>query len=90
MLIPSGTQLFDGDGSPIEELHDRPLRDDELAPYMGSVPVLFGHYWWRKEDGEAINKLATCVDYSVAKQGVLRAYRWDGEPELDPAKFVDC
>jgi hypothetical protein len=52
--------------------------------------VLFGHYWWRKESAEPINTLATCLDYSVAKNGVLRAYRWDGEPgPIDDMLFVD-
>jgi hypothetical protein len=90
-LIPSETQLFDADGLPLDQLHDRPLRNDEVAPYRGSVPVLFGHYWWRKEDAERINEMATCVDYSVAKNGVLRAYQWDGKQKtIDPTKFVDC
>ena len=88
-LIPSGTQLYDAGDRPIDELPDRPLRDDEMQAYAGPEPVLFGHYWWRRESAEAINPLATCVDYSVAKDGVLRAYRWDGEPEIDGTKFVD-
>ena len=88
-LIPPGTQLYDAGDRPIDELPDRPLRDDEVQPYTGPEPVLFGHYWWRKESAEAINPLATCVDYSVAKDGVLRAYRWDGETEIDEDKFVD-
>ena len=28
-----------------------------------------------------------CLDYSIAKGGKLVAYRWDGEPLLDAAKF---
>ena len=89
-LIPSGTKLFDADDREIEPLPDRKLRDDEVQPYTDPVPVLFGHYWWRKESAEPINPLATCLDYSVAKNGVLRAYRWDGETEIDETKFVDC
>ena len=89
-LIPSGTKLFDADDREIEPLPDRKLRDDEVQPYTDPVPVLFGHYWWRKESAEPINPLATCLDYSVAKNGVLRAYRWDGETEIDGTKFVDC
>ena len=88
-LVPPGTQLYDGNNQPIEELPDRDLRDDEVQPYTGPEPVLFGHYWWRKESAETINPLATCLDYSVAKDGVLRAYRWDGETEIDGTKFVD-
>jgi hypothetical protein len=33
--------------------------------------------------------MVACVDYSVAKQnGLLVAYRFDGEPELTAQKFV--
>ena len=35
------------------------------------------------------NPLATCLDYSVAMEGVLRAYRWDDEDEIDETRFVD-
>jgi hypothetical protein len=90
VLITPGTQLYDPDDQPIDELPDRELHDDEMQTYTGPEPVLFGHYWWRKETAESINPLATCLDYSVAKGGVLRAYRWDGEPEIDEHKFVDC
>jgi hypothetical protein len=88
--IPPGTQLYDTDDRPIDELADRELDDAEVPTYTGPEPVLFGHYWWRKESAEPVNRLATCVDFSVARGGVLRAYRWDGEPEIDEAKFVDC
>ena len=90
VLIPSGTKLFDADDREIETLPDRKLRDDEVQRYTDPVPVLFGHYWWRKESAEKINPLATCLDYSVAKNGILRAYRWDGETEIDASRFVDC
>ena len=90
VLITPGTQLYDPDDQPIDELPDRALHDNEMQTYTGPEPVLFGHYWWRKETAESINPLATCLDYSVAKGGVLRAYRWDGESEIDEHKFVDC
>jgi hypothetical protein len=89
-LIDDAAQLHDADGRPIDELHDRPLTDDELRPYTGPDPVLFGHYWWRKETAEPINPRATCLDFSVAKGGVLRAYRWDGEDQLDENKLVEA
>lgn len=88
--IAAGTQLYDPDDRPIDELPDRELHETEMQTYTGPEPVLFGHYWWRKETAEPINPLATCLDYSVAKGGVLRAYRWDGEPAIDEHKFVDC
>jgi hypothetical protein len=89
-LIEDDTELHDADGRPIDELPDRPLTDDELRPYTEPDPVLFGHYWWRKETAEPVNPRATCLDFSVAMGGVLRAYRWDGEDELDEDKFVEA
>ena len=90
VLMEDATQLHDADGRPIAELPDRPLTDDELQPYTEPDPVLFGHYWWRKENAEPLNPRATCLDFSVANGGVLRAYRWDGEDELDEHKFVEA
>jgi hypothetical protein len=29
-----------------------------------------------------------CVDYSIAKEGILVAYRFDGEKELNEKKFI--
>jgi len=90
VLIEDATQLHDADGRPIDQLPDRPLTDDELQAYTDPDPVLFGHYWWRRETAETVNPRATCLDFSVAKGGVLRAYRWDGEDQLDERKFVEA
>ena len=90
VLIEEATQLRDEHGRPLDELPDRPLSDSEIQVYTEPDPVLFGHYWWRKENAEPVNPRATCLDFSVAKGGVLRAYRWDGEHEIDEHKFVDC
>ena len=82
--------IYDREGRPIDDLPDRRLRDDEVAPYREHVPVLFGHYWWRRESAEVMNPLATCVDFSVAKYGVLTAYRWNTDDEvLHPDRFED-
>jgi hypothetical protein len=89
-LIPAGTVLFGPGGEQIDELDDTPLSGSDVEPYNDSKPVLFGHYWWRKESAEEMNPLATCVDFSVAENGVLRAYRWSGEAELTTDNFVDC
>ena len=64
------SQLYDRDDHPTNPLPDRPLRDDEVQPYNGHEPVLFGHYRCRKESAEPINPLATYLDYSVAHDGV--------------------
>lgn len=50
-------------------------------------PTFFGHYW---EAGtpKIVNPKAVCLDYSVAKNGHLCAYRFDGETELQSKKLV--
>lgn len=54
--------------------------------YSGS-PVLFGHYWFSGVP-EVISRQFACLDYSVAKNGPLVAYRWDGEAELRSSKLA--
>jgi Calcineurin-like phosphoesterase len=55
--------------------------------YIETKPVFFGHYW--------LNGLPTitapnaaCLDFSVAKEGYLTAYRWSGEVELTQTSLV--
>jgi hypothetical protein len=55
-------------------------------PYSGP-PVLFGHYWFTGKP-EVISPRFACLDYSVAKDGPLVAYRWDGEEELSSEKLA--
>lgn len=50
-------------------------------------PVFFGHYWL-KGTPTLLETNVCCLDYSVAKGGVLTAYRWDGEQVLDNNKLV--
>jgi|APTNR8051073442_1049403.scaffolds.fasta_scaffold02972_2 hypothetical protein len=50
-------------------------------------PVFFGHYWLSGTP-MLFRHNVCCLDYSVAKEGPLVAYRFDGERELDAAKFV--
>lgn len=50
-------------------------------------PVFFGHYWLKGIPG-LLKPNVCCLDYSVAKGGVLTAYRWDGEQVLDADKLV--
>lgn len=73
-----------------EEKINKPIPLDIKKPFIypsNEKPVFFGHYWL-----EGKVKLQTpnvcCLDYSVAKQGDLVAYRFDGEKELDEKKFV--
>lgn len=45
-----------------------------------------GHYWLEGTPMPLADNIA-CVDYSVAKNGKLVAYRWDGETILFQDKF---
>ena len=61
-----------------------PVPPGNPEPYSDTVPLFFGHYWC--EDGdEIISDHAMCVDYSAGKGGPLKAYRWNGESQLDPS-----
>lgn len=59
------------------------------APYGPDEPPLFvGHYWMTGVPHEPLTSNIACLDYSVAKNGHLCAYRFDGERVLRPEKFV--
>ena len=62
---------------------------DQLDPwyYQDEEPVFFGHYWLRGEP-VILQAHAVCLDYSVAKNGQLVGYRWDGEQTLTANKLV--
>jgi hypothetical protein len=64
-----------------ESLPDLPVTTD--YHYVEKIPVFFGHYWLR---GTPVisSDYAACLDFSVAKQGFLTAYRWSGEKRLSP------
>jgi hypothetical protein len=49
--------------------------------------VAFGHYWMHGKDPKPLSDHAICVDWSVAKGGMLAAYRYDGEKAFTAAKF---
>jgi hypothetical protein len=59
-------------------------------PYPRQAPpVIFGHYWL--PFGTPHSPLAenvACVDFSAGADGPLAAYQWDGESQLDSAKYV--
>jgi hypothetical protein len=52
------------------------------------VPAFFGHYWLKNFTPRLQQNNVCCLDFSVAKNGVLVAYQWDGEVELTKDKFV--
>lgn len=51
-------------------------------------PVFFGHYWLKGNYPELMANNVCCLDYSVAKHGILCAYRWNGERSLNADGFV--
>jgi len=56
----------------------------KLSAYSDTVPVFFGHYW-RNPGNHDLRIQADnicCLDYSVAKKGLLVAYCWEGEKKL--------
>ncbi|HEY0872437.1 MAG TPA: hypothetical protein VGD94_03110, partial [Vicinamibacterales bacterium] len=67
------------------------LPDDLIPPHArlahAGKPVIFGHYWLTGAITLPSSQ-AACVDYSAGKGGPLVAYRFDGEQELSPEKFV--
>ncbi|MEO6870303.1 MAG: metallophosphoesterase [Ginsengibacter sp.] len=50
-------------------------------------PVFFGHYWLKGNPSLYRGNIC-CLDYSVAKCGVLAAYSFDNEPKLSNEKFT--
>ena len=54
----------------------------------GAPPVFFGHYWLEDKFPVIQTENVICLDYSVAKNGSLVAYRWSGEGEIDNKHFV--
>jgi hypothetical protein len=75
----------------LEQLPDAPV-DLELLPNTDyykadECPVFFGHYWLSGEPS-LLRPNICCLDFSVAKGGVLAAYRFDGEQQLDVRKLV--
>jgi hypothetical protein len=81
---------------------DDPLPAEHLAAYWGPAvapaadapagapahgPIFVGHYWMQGRPVPQSRQVA-CLDWSAAKGGPLVAYRWDGETEVDPGRFV--
>lgn len=69
------TKELDGQQIKAGEVFDNRFYPEE------DVPVFFGHYWLQGEP-ELQSPNAVCLDYSIAKNGKLVAYRFNGEPKL--------
>lgn len=53
-----------------------------------AAPVFIGHYWLEDSEPTLQSSNVVCLDYSVAKDGFLVAYRWSGEQVADSNNFV--
>jgi hypothetical protein len=76
---------------PIDHLPEQAIVMTELKSLdyypKDDKKVFFGHYWLKGEPSLYKENIC-CLDYSVAKNGKLVAYRLDEENRLDNAKFV--
>ena len=52
------------------------------------TPVFFGHYWMDASRVELMSSNACCVDYSIAKKGILVAYRHTQREALSNDFFI--
>ena len=81
IAFPKG--LFDG-----EDLASEVIGANDLIGYGDNEkPVFLGHYWMKGTPTLMAHNVA-CLDYSVAKDGKLVAYRWDGERTLSNGKLI--
>lgn len=73
--IPGGSTLS-------RSLSDDPIDLEGFLLAAGGSPVLYGHYWRSGENPRVDGPLTACLDWSIAKDGQLVAYRWSGENHL--------
>lgn len=70
-----------------DHLPDDPLPPGSMIRLDEAKPIMFGHYWMTGEP-RLLSPMRACLDFSIAKGGVLCAYRFDGEARLDPSRLV--
>jgi hypothetical protein len=68
------------------ELPDTEINSSHTI-YNDRTPVFFGHYWMRGNP-KIQSDNAVCVDYSVAKGGLLTAYQLNGKEKLSDDNFI--
>jgi len=88
---PTQTSYRDISFLPNDNFPEEPLDTSTLQSFnyysASEKPVFFGHYWLQGIP-ELFRENICCLDYSVAKEGYLTAYRFDGEKELSDEKFI--
>jgi hypothetical protein len=70
-----------------EDMPETVLPEVVVPGHDGAAPVFIGHYWLTGDRSPLAPKVAS-VDYSVARNGPLVAYRWSGEDVIEALKFV--
>lgn len=79
VALPFGVEIGDAGRLPLPE---------SIPVYAeGRRPCFIGHYWLHGEPEPLAGNVA-CLDYSVAKEGKLVAYRWSGEQVLQKENFT--
>lgn len=72
----------------IPDMPITPQDENRFENYSESEkPVFFGHYWMRGDVGLLRSNIC-CLDFSIAKEHKLVAYRFGGEKILDTKNFV--
>ena len=72
----------------LEQLPNEAVDISLLPSIDGDTPIFFGHYWMQGKPHLMSTKFA-CLDWSVVlDDGVLAAYRFDGEQELEEHKLT--
>lgn len=73
----------------ITDAHKDMLTSADLPePMTPEGKVIFvGHYWLQGDPKPLSDKVA-CVDYSVAKDGKMTAYRYNGENKIHQSAFI--
>jgi hypothetical protein len=62
--------------------------EDHSEGYDSNGPIVFfGHYWLNPGIPQSQAQNICCLDYSIAKDGMLVAYRWSGEEVIDSKHF---
>lgn len=84
---PLGEVAFEARGLDAESAMTLVKAEDFPGYSVHEKPVFLGHYWLKGTPGRLAENVA-CLDYSIAKDGKLVAYRWSGEQELTDGNFV--
>lgn len=88
-----GNKFSDTFASIPAELMDKDISDFKPG-YNGfykekEKPVFFGHYWLKPSEFGLTANNACCVDFSIAKEGLLAAYRFSGELILNSNNLIN-